>query len=128
MRFSTRAEYGLRAMANLAHGFPEKKNIKEISSEEEIPVKYLERLMSELRKSGLVKSLRGKNGGYVLSKKSEKITAGEIIEVLEGSIAPIKCIEGGCASNCHCSSSLVWLKLRKQIKKTLCEIKLSDLI
>jgi Rrf2 family protein len=115
-------------MSNLAHSFPQKKNIKEISSEEGISVKYLERLMSKLKKGGLVKSLRGKDGGYVLARKTEKITAGEIIEILEDSIAPIKCIEGGCASNCHCSSSLVWLKLRKQIEKTLYEIKLSDLI
>lgn len=128
MRFSTRAEYGLRAMVNLAQNYPQKRSIKEIAKEETISVKYLEKLMSELKKNNLVKSLRGKEGGYVLGEKPERITAGKIIEILEGSIAPMSCAEGFCQANCHCPSSSVWIKLGKQIRKTLYEIKLSELI
>ncbi len=128
MKFSTRAGYGLRAMVNLAHNFPEKKTIREISFEEGIPVKYLEKLMSELKKNKLVKSLRGKAGGYILAQKPEAINTGEIVEVLEGSIAPMKCVENGCPTNCECSSSLVWIKLNQQIKKTLNDITLGDLV
>lgn len=64
MKFSTRGEYGLRATVNLARCYPLKKSIKEISKEENISAKYLERLFSELKEGGILKSLKGKNGGY----------------------------------------------------------------
>jgi Rrf2 family protein len=128
MKFSTRAEYGLQAMVNLARSYPAQKNIRQISREEKIPAKYLERLMGELRKNNLVRSFKGKNGGYVLAKDSRMIKVGQIIEILEGSIAPMGCADAGCQATCSCSSSQVWLKLGKQIRKTLYGIKLSELI
>lgn len=127
MRFSTRAEYGLKAMANLAKNFPEKKSLLSICQEEKISQKYLERLIQKLRKNNLVKSYKGKSGGYALSKNPKLIKAGEIIEILEETIAPMECSDKKC-SLCHCSSSLVWVKLGTQIRKTLYSIKLSDLI
>ncbi len=126
MKFSTKAEYGLRAMANLASAFPGMKNVKEISEEEKISSKYLERLVGTLRKNKLIKSFKGKQGGYVLARKPENIKVGEIIEILEGPVAPMKC-ESCCIEN-RCSSSFVWIKLGKEIKKTLDGIKLSSLI
>lgn len=128
MQFSTRAEYGLKAMVNLAQDYPKQKNIKTISKEEGISVKYLERLVNELRKNNLVKSQLGKSGGYTLAKNPKLIKIGEIIEILEGSISPMKCADGKCVLNCNCASSLVWMKLGEQIKKTLYGIKLSELI
>jgi len=128
MRFSTRAEYGLKAMVNLAQHHPEKKNIKTLSREEGISVKYLERLMNEIRKNKLVKSQKGKSGGYILSKNPRLIRVGEVIETLEGTISPMRCADRKCASGCSCASRLVWVKLGEQIKKTLYGIKLSDLI
>ena len=126
MKFSTRAEYGLKAMANLARCYPEQKNIKTISAEEDISLKYLERLMSHLRQNNLVISRKGKKGGCILAKRPEKIKVGEVVEILEGTIKPMKCAGKICAK--YCSSSLVWLKVGEQIKKTLYGIKLSDLI
>lgn len=128
MKFSTRAEYGLQAMANLAKSYPEQKNIRQISREEKIPAKYLERLMGELRKNKLVQSFQGKNGGYVLIKNPKLIKVGQIIEILEGSISPMRCADIQCRTTCSCSSSQVWLKLGSQIRKTLYGIKLSELI
>ena|SRR5665647_1879624 len=128
MKFSTRAEYGLQAMVSLARNYPEQKNIRQISREESIPAKYLERLMGELRKNNLVRSFQGKNGGYVLVKNPHLIKVGQIIEILEGSIAPMGCADIQCQTTCSCSSSQVWLKLGKQIRKTLYGIKLSELI
>ena len=128
MKFSTRAEYGLQAMANLARHYPAQKNIRQISREEKIPNKYLERLMGELRKNNLVRSFQGKNGGYILVKNPGLIKVGQIIEVLEGSLSPMGCADVECQKTCSCSSSLVWLKLGKQIRKTLYSIKLSKLI
>lgn len=127
MKFSTKAEYGLRAMVNLASCFPDLKNIKNISQEEKISAKYLERLIGELRERKIVKSLKGKNGGYVLARRPEQITAGEIIEIMDGSMVP-KCYGNQCAHMKTCASSFVWIKLGEQIRKTLYGIKLSDLI
>jgi len=127
MKFSTKAEYGLRAMVNVARSYPEKKNIKEISAEENISMKYLERLVGELRKSGLVESSKGKNGGYVLAKKPGSISVGEIVEILEGPLIS-KCDHEGCMKSGRCSSSLVWGTLNAKIRKTLFGIKLSKLI
>lgn len=126
MRFSTKAEYGLKAMVNLAISFPEIKNIKAIASEEEISVKYLERLMGILRENNLVNSHQGKNGGYALAKQPTYIKVGKIIEALEGPIL-IKCEREECRLK-KCPSKKVWMKLGKQIKETLYGIKLSDLI
>jgi Rrf2 family cysteine metabolism transcriptional repressor len=127
MKFSTRAEYGLQAMANLAKNYPQQKNIRQMSREEKIPAKYLERLMGELRKNNLVRSYQGKNGGYVLIKNPKLIKVGQIIEILEGSISPMGCADNQCQAKCSCSSSLVWLKLGSQIRKTLYAIKLSHI-
>lgn len=128
MKFSTRAEYGLKAMVNLARVYPEQKNIKAICAEENISIKYLERLVGELRKSNLVTSQIGKSGGYTLSKKPNLIKVGEIIEVVEGPIAPMKCVGADCVSKKKCTSFQVWNKLGEQIKKTLYGIRLSELV
>lgn len=128
MKFSTRAEYGLNAIINLASRYPEKRSISDISQEEKISLKYLEHLMGELRKYGIVKSTKGKNGGYALSKNPKLIKAGEVIEILEGSLAPMKNSCQLCSHIKNCSSSSVWITLGKEIRKTLYGIKLSDLI
>ena len=128
MKFSTRAGYGLRATVNLAKNYPNQKNLQEISNEEGISLKYLEQLFRVLRKSNLIVSQKGREGGYMLFKKPKDIKVGEIIEILEGPIAPMQCAEGKCNIKCSCASSIVWTKLQEQIKKTLYKIKLSDLI
>lgn len=126
MRFSTRAEYGLNAIINLANHYPQKRSISDISKEENISLKYLERLMGEMRKFGIVKSTKGKNGGYTLAKNPKQIKAGEVIEIMEGSLLPMKKSCAECQNKC--ASSSVWIKLGKEIRKTLYSVKLSDLI
>ena len=128
MRFSTKAEYGLKAIVNLAQCFPKQKTIKEIATEEEISQKYLERLLGNLRDGGVVESSKGKLGGYMLSKNPKRIPVGEVIEILDGEIAPMRCVGKFCAAEHKCPSSIVWNTLGQQIKKTLYNIKLSDLI
>ena len=86
MKFSTKAEYGLKAMTNLAQCYPEQKTIGEIAKEENISQKYLERLMGLLRNGEVVQSAKGKQGGYTLAKDPKKIPVGEIIELLDGEI------------------------------------------
>ena len=128
MKFSTRAEYGLKAMVNLARCYPVQKNIKAICCEENISIKYLERLVGELRKNSLVTSQVGKSGGYTLAKKPSQIKVGEIIEIVEGPISPMGCVGHKCAMENKCTSSVVWNRVGVQIKKTLYGIKLNELI
>lgn len=127
MRFSTRGEYGLRATVNLARCYPLKKSLKSISAEEKISLKYLERLFSELKNNRIVKSVKGKRGGYYLASNPKDIKIGKIVEAVEGPIT-VKCFGTKCKNIDNCPSSYVWLKLGDQIKKTLYSIKLSDLI
>ena len=128
MHFSTKAEYGLKAIVNLAKCYPEQKTIKEIASQEDISQKYLERLLGTLRDGNVIDSVKGKNGGYTLAKNPKKITAGEVIEILDGDISPMRCVGKFCAMEKKCPSSIVWTKLGMQIQKTLYGIKLSDLV
>ena len=127
MKFSTKAEYGVKAMVNLAQCYPQQKTIKEIAEQEDISQKYLERLMVSLRNGGVVESSMGKTGGYVLAKDPKKISMDEVIEILDGEIAPMRCAGKFCASQHKCPSSAVWINLGMQIKKTLNKMKLSDL-
>lgn len=128
MRFSTKAEYGVKAMTNLAQCYPQQKTIKEIAEQEDISQKYLERLMVALRNGGVVESSMGKTGGYILARDPKKISMDEVIEILDGEIAPMRCAGKFCASQHKCPSSAVWINLGMQIKKTLNKMKLSDLI
>lgn len=128
VKFSTKAEYGLKAAVNLAKSYPKQKTSKEIAAEEDISVKYLERLLASLLKKGLIISQQGKNGGYALAKNPKLVRVGEVVECLEGPIAPMKCVGRFCAAKGRCPSSAVWDKLGEQIHSTLYKIKLSDLI
>jgi Rrf2 family protein len=127
MKFSTKAEYGLRAMVILARDYPHLKSIADISQEEKISAKYLEQIFAKLKKAALINSYKGKSGGYVLGDDPKNITVGAIIEILEGKIEPTKCYSLECKRN-QCASKKVWVRLSRAIKKTLTNIKLSDLI
>lgn len=127
VNFSTKAEYGLRAMVVLARAYPKTRSIADISLEEKISQKYLEQLMGMLRKEKFIESRKGKNGGYVLAINPENISAGDIISVLEGEIKPMRCHSRECRKK-NCPTKQVWIKLSKEVNKTLNKIKLSELI
>ncbi|TSD00827.1 MAG: CarD family transcriptional regulator [Parcubacteria group bacterium Athens0714_25] len=127
MKFSTKAEYGLRAIVNLADAYPEIKSLNDVSKEEKISLKYLERLMGDMRKKNLVVSQKGKMGGYVLAREPKDINAGEIVEALEGPIEFMQCESSQCTSK-NCRPKKVWLTLGRQIRETLKSITLEDLI
>lgn len=126
MQFSTKAEYGLRATVVLAKAYPKLKSITDISIEEGISAKYLEQLFGALKQSGIIISFKGKSGGYTLAKIPSKLSVAEVIESLEGNLEPMKCQSSHCSKS-NCPSRKVWLKLGKEIKKTLKNIKLSEL-
>ena len=94
MKISTKGRYALRIMIDLAeHNTGEYVRLKDISKRQGITLNYMEQIMPILTKAGYVRSFRGNNGGYMLSKKPEEYTAGEILRAAEGSLAPISCIE-----------------------------------
>src|ERR1700704_7152872 len=100
MMFSTRAEYGVRVMVELARrsadGQADAVSLNEIADGDGLPLAYLEHLAARLRKAGLVESRRGAHGGYLLARPAEEISMAEVVEALEGSVAPVEGIsEGG---------------------------------
>ena len=94
MKISTKGRYALRMMVDLAeHNNGEWISLKEISERQNISIKYLEQIVSSLMRSGLLLSSRGPQGGYMLARKPEEYTVGEILREIEGSLVPVACME-----------------------------------
>jgi Rrf2 family cysteine metabolism transcriptional repressor len=107
--------------------------LKEVAETESLSESYLEQLVSELRKAGLIRSVRGAQGGYYLAKEPSIITAGDIIRVLEGPIGPVQCVVDlpgidicDCAESCV--ERLLWQRLRDSMAQVLDSITLADLM
>ena len=100
MMISTKGRYALRVMIDLAEsGLEEYVPLKEIADREEISRKYLENIMTVLSKAGLVDAIHGKGGGYRLNRRPEEYTLAEILNLTEGTLAPVSCMENG---QCSC--------------------------
>ncbi|KRQ86882.1 HTH-type transcriptional regulator CymR [Caloramator mitchellensis] len=131
MKLSTRGRYGVKAMFELAKSYGGAPvSIKEISERQNISEYYLEQLFSSLRKAGLVKSIRGAQGGYVLSREPKDITIKEIFNVLEGPIELSECIteEMNCSRIDYCATRLLWLKINNSINEVLNSTTLQDVV
>jgi Rrf2 family cysteine metabolism transcriptional repressor len=139
MMFSTKAEYGVRVMVELARRAGQDPiPLAEIAAHDGLPLAYLEHLVARLRKAGLVDSRRGSRGGYLLARSPTDITMAEIVEALEGSIAPIECISEASDGSIVCSresdpghvcpTKLLWTRVRFAIVHTLQETSLADLV
>lgn len=140
MMFSTKAEYGVRVMVELARrsGVAEPVPLAEIAEHDGMPLAYLEHLVARLRKAGLVDSRRGSRGGYLLARSPTEITMAEVVEALEGSIAPIECISQASDGSIVCSresdpghvcpTKLLWTRVRGAIVRTLQDTTLADLV
>jgi Rrf2 family cysteine metabolism transcriptional repressor len=133
---STKGEYGVRIMVDLARHYGEHpRSLTDISQAEMLPLAYLEQLIKLLREAepSLVLSTRGAHGGYSLSRKPEQISMGEIVRVLEGPIAPMICAtEGEMSQICgfldSCKTHFLWAKLRDVVAQTLDSMTLADLL
>jgi Rrf2 family protein len=105
--------------------------LKNVAERQNISEHYLEQLIAILRKAGLVKSVRGAQGGYVLARSPEKIHVGEIIRALEGPIAPVECVSELKAAECDqadfCITRTVWERVRDSIVQVLDSISLADM-
>ena len=139
MMFSTKAEYGVRVMVQLAMRVGDDPiPLAEIAANDGLPLAYLEHLVARLRKAGLVDSRRGSRGGYLLARSPAQITMAEVVEALEGTIAPIECISEAADGRIVCSresdpdhscpTKVLWTRVRFSIVRTLKETTLNDLI
>src|SRR5689334_13508715 len=135
MKVSTRVHYGLRAMTELARSYRNDRllSIAEIARSEGLPLAYLEQLVGELRRAGLVEGTRGVRGGYRLARAPEAITVGEVYRVLEGEVAPVDCtaedyLPGSCAREPVCLSRGIWARVQAAILGVLDSTTLDDLL
>ena len=132
MRISTRGRYALRMMLDMAladSGKPVR--VKEIAERQEISEKYMEQIMSILNKAGFVRSVRGPQGGYFLTRKPEEYTVGMILRLTEGSLSPVDCLDEG-AENCprqeSCVTFILWRQLDDAIRGVVDKVTLQDLV
>ena len=131
MKLSTKARYGVRAMLSLALDYGRGPiPLKEVAKQQEISEKYLEHLMASLRSAGLVRSVRGTHGGYLLSKTPAEIRLDEVVRILEGSIAPVECVEDGslCGRVGLCVMRDLWGEMQEAMVSVLASTTLQDLV
>ncbi|WCN38609.1 cysteine metabolism transcriptional regulator CymR [Aneurinibacillus uraniidurans] len=124
MKISTKGRYGLTIMMELARRYGEgQMSLKSIAQKHDLSEHYLEQLVAPLRNAGLVKSIRGAYGGYILARVPEEITAGDVIRVLEGPISPVEFEEEEDPAKRD-----LWMRIRDSISEVLDTTTLQDLI
>lgn len=130
MKLSTKGRYGVKAMVDLAINYgKEPISIKAISQRQHVSEYYLEQLFSPLRKSGLIKSIRGAQGGYVLNRDPKDIKVSEIMYVLEGPIEISDCVDGSSCNNIDCCATrLLWEKIKHSIDSVMESVTLQDIV
>ena len=137
MKLSKRGEYALRSMINL--GIAAKVNrslvrVTELAKAEDLPVKFLEQVMQQLREAGFVESVRGKHGGYRLAKPAAQIPIGQIVRLVDGPLAPIGCVSQtayepcNCPDQEHCGLRMLMLDVRNAIAAILDRYTLADVV
>jgi len=137
--FSSKAEYGVRLMVELGRQEPEQPvSLKAIADAESLPLAYLEQVVARLRKAGLVQSARGAHGGYWLARPAAEITMDEVVQALEGAIAPMECFVHEDTERIVCShvgdhgqacaTKLLWTRVQGGIVRSLQTTTLADLV
>ena len=130
MQFSTKVRYAVRAMIELAvHKDKRPMQLKEIAANQDISDKYLEQVMMPLRTSGIVYTKRGSQGGYILRKDPAEVTVADIVYTVEGSIAPVACVDspGSCQRLDECVVHEVWKNVANAIDRELKSFTLAEL-
>jgi Rrf2 family protein len=131
MRLSTRGRYGTRLMVDLAQHYADGPiPLAEIAKRQDLSAKYLEQLIILLKGTGLIRSTRGRLGGYMLAKRPEEINLGEIIETLEGRLAIVDCVTEPdlCDRSPDCPTRGIWVGMTDILKKQLFSLSLQDVV
>lgn len=130
MQLSTRARYATRAMLELALNYGEGPlQLKEIAKKQDISEKYLEQVLIALRKDGFIHTQKGNRGGYMLAMPPREITLYDIISTVEGSLAPVACVDNTalCGRSDQCVTRDIWARLKEKIIGELSSTTLADL-
>ncbi len=130
MLISTKGRYAMRFMIDLAQREEgDLVSLREIAECEGISLKYLEQLVRPLTQAGLIKGIRGKNGGYCLAKPTEQIKAGDVLRAVEGTTVPVACsaLESGCERGFECNAVRFWAGLDRVIEEYVDGHTLADL-
>ena len=132
MMISTRGRYALRVMVDLAqHADSEFVAMKEVAERQQVSLKYLERILPLLVEKKLVEGVRGKGGGYRLTREPDEYTVGEILRAAEGDLAPVACLENdpqGCDRRNGCPTLFIWQELDRRIEDYLNSVTLQDIL
>lgn len=132
MKISTKGRYGLRALIDLAihgkSGVPV--YLSDIARRQEISDKYLEQIATQLQRAGLVRTIRGRKGGYILNKPENQIKLSEIVTILEGPVSLVDCVKepGTCGKSGSCATRDIWCELSDKIEEVLAAYTLEDIV
>jgi len=131
MKVSTKGDYGIRAIIDLAHhyGDPKPTQSGDIAARQGVPESYLEQLLTTLRRAGFVRSVRGPQGGHLLVRDPDELPVSEVVEALEGSILPIDCLDdsSACSKAGGCAQREMWQAVREGILEVLENTTVADL-
>jgi len=137
MKLSKRGEYALRSLINLGFAAQSKRSLvqaSELAESEQLPVKFLEQILQELKEAGWIKSERGKFGGYRLAKPPGQITIGQVVRLIDGPLAPIRCVSQTayekctCPDEAHCGLRMLMFDVRNAIAGILDRYTLADVV
>ena len=131
MKISTKGRYGLRILMDLAlHQSEKPRLIRDIAKSQQISEKYISRLVIALRKAGMIRSVRGVNGGFHIAMKPEEITLLNVIEVMEGPLSIVDCVSAPkkCVHSKDCAPREVWCKLNDDIRELMRKTTLADIL
>ncbi len=130
MWISTKAQYGMRALVEVALGGDDPTSLKTVAERQDLSHQYLEQIFAVLRRAGIVESVRGARGGYRVARPLAEVTALEVVELLEGSVAPVTCIddEGTCERVGHCSTEALWRRVDGAVRAVLGSTTVADLV
>ena len=131
MKISTKGRYALRLMVDLAiAGSPAPISLKDVAARQNLSDKYLEQIVTPLSHAGLVRSIRGAGGGYLLTRKPEEYTVGDILRPLEGDLAPVECATDAtyCDRCGQCVTLELWQDIHRAVSQVVDTTTLADLV
>jgi Rrf2 family transcriptional regulator, cysteine metabolism repressor len=131
MKVSTKGEYGIRALIELAHRYGDARPTQssEIAARQRVPESYLEQLLTTLRRAGFIRSVRGPQGGHAMIRDPQEIRVSEVVEALEGPIMPSDCLDesSSCGRGGECAQREMWAAVREAILGVLDNTTIAEL-
>jgi Rrf2 family transcriptional regulator, cysteine metabolism repressor len=130
MWVSTKAQYGMRALVEVALSGERPTSLKTVADRQGLSQQYLEQIFAVLRRAGFVESVRGAHGGYRVALPLDQVIALDVVEALEGSLSPVACLddESACERTGHCSTEPLWRDVDMAVRRVLGSATLADLV